>query len=303
MGDGLPTVERFTGALLGGAIGDALGRPHEGRHRFSVRLELPLAYGGHHLGSITDDTDQTMIVGESLLAVGWLDPEDIARRLVAWLPHGTGKGTATVHAVVRLQEGVPWYAAGEDSAGNGAAMRAAPIGLWWYDEPTRLKSDAVLLSLPTHRHPTGVAGAVALASAVAHLVMTEPDEFTTASFVEVMADALEGLEPERVRERRDEQSFTTLRERILEMPELLRLDPDEALLHRIWTGAFVLESLPAALYCFLASPNDFRATLALAITAGHDTDTVGAFAGTMYGALYGVGALPDDLLEGLAVRD
>jgi hypothetical protein len=80
-----------------------------------------LRYGGHHPGSITDDTEQTILVAESLLDVGYLDPEDIARRLVLWLPHGTGKGTATVHAVERLGQGVPWYLAGEDSAGNGAA--------------------------------------------------------------------------------------------------------------------------------------------------------------------------------------
>lgn len=201
-----------------------------------------------------------------------------------------------------LQERVPWYAAGEDSAGNGAAMRAVPIGLWWYDEPSRLKSDAVLLSLQTHRHPTGVAGAVAFASAIAHLVRTVPREFTAASLVEVMADALEGIEKERVRERRDDESFTILRERILEMPDLLQLDPEEALLHRIWSGAFVLASLPAALYCFLANPHDFPEAMALAIAAGHDTGTVGAFVGTLYGALHGVGALPDDLLEGLVVR-
>ncbi len=299
----LPNVDRFVGALLGGAMGDALGRPYEGSHRRSLDPPTALRYGGHLPGSITDDTEQTILVAESLLDVGYLDPEDIARRLVLWLPRGTGKGTATVHAVLRLGEKVPWYLAGEDSAGNGAAMRAGPVGLWWHRDAGRLRRDATLLSLPTHRHPTGVAGAVALATAIAYLVLSDARQFAPLSLAEAMARAISGLEPEELAERRDSSSRTTLAGRLLEVPALLGLADDEVLLHRLWSGAFVIESLPAALYCFLRHPRDFEQGVALAIAAGHDTDTVASFVGAMFGALHGAAALPEHLVAGLAVRE
>ncbi len=299
----LPDVDRFVGALLGGAVGDALGRPYEGSHRRSLDPPVPLRYGGHHPGSITDDTEQTILAAESLLDVGYLDPEDIARRLALWLPHGTGKGTATVHAVERLGQGVPWYLAGEDSAGNGAAMRAAPVGLRWLGDSRHLRRDATLLSLPTHRHPTGVAGAVAFATAVAYLVQSDARQLDALSLAEAMARAVSGLEPEALAERRDPSSRTTLAGRLLEVPALLDLGDDGVLLHRLWSGAFVIESLPAALYCFLRHSQDFEQGVGLAIAAGHDTDTVASFVGAMFGALHGASALPAHLVAGLEVRE
>ena len=107
-----------------------------------------------------------MVVGDSLLANGEVAPEDLARRLVAWLPNGRGKGRATTAAVLRLARGVPWWEAGEDSDGNGAAMRVAPIGLAYATRPELLRRGAALDAVVTHRGPMGVAGAVAQAFAV-----------------------------------------------------------------------------------------------------------------------------------------
>jgi ADP-ribosylglycohydrolase len=299
----LPDLDRFAGVLLGGALGDALGRPAEGSHRTTVEPQLPLRFAGRHPGGITDDTEQTILVAESLLARGGVDAEDIAARLVAWLPHGTGKGSATKCAVRRLAEGVPWYLAGEDSAGNGAAMRAAPIGLWRHADPWRLRRDATVLALPTHRSPTAVAAAVAYASAIGHLVQADPASFAQGGLVEAMTRSIACMEPVPLRERRDPTSFTTLRDRLAEVPDLLPLSADEALLRRLWSGAFVVESLPAALYCFLRSPHDFDLAVATAIAAGHDTDTVASFVGGMFGALHGRQALPQELVAGLAERE
>jgi len=306
-----PTQDRFIGTLLGGAIGDALGRPNEGSRSASFEDDHPrhvIDYRKWHgwtdgpVGTITDDTQMTMCVAECLVDNGRLDPEDLARRFVNWLPIGRGKGEATTRAVVRLQSGVPWDESGEDSTGNGAAMRSAPIGLLRWNDPARLRDEAMLSALPTHREPMAVAGAVAMAAATAWLLTRQGDDWTPEEFVAAVQRAIAGIETKPQPERRDPSSLTTLHNRIGEIPRLLSRPPREAFSY-LYGGAFVLESLPAALYCFLRSPNDVEQTLLLAANAGYDTDTIAAMAGTLGGALGGVKALPQRLLPELEYHD
>jgi ADP-ribosylglycohydrolase len=310
-GGHVPTQDRFVGALLGGAIGDALGRPNEGSRSASFEDDHPRhvtdyrpwrGWTGGPIGTITDDTQMTMCVAACLVANGYLDPVDLARRFVAWLPVGRGKGEATTRAVTRLQAGVPWEEAGEDSAGNGAAMRAAPIGLVRWNDPERLRREAILSAMPTHREPMAVAGAVAMAAATAWLLTRQGHDWTPEEFVTAVQRAIAGIETAPPPERRDPSSLTTLHDRIGEVPGLLVKSPRDALGY-LYGGAFVLESLPAALYCFLRSPNDVEQTLLLAANAGYDTDTIAALAGTLGGALGGIAALPQRLLPELEYRD
>ena len=307
----VPTQDRFVGTLLGGAIGDALGRPNEGSRSASFEDDHPRhitdyrtwrGWTGGPMGTITDDTQLTMCVAACVVANGYLNPEDLARRFVEWLPTGRGKGVATTRAVTRLQAGVPWDEAGEDSAGNGAAMRAAPIGLLRWNDPERLRREAIRSALPTHRAPMAVAGAVAMAAATAWLLTRQANAWTPEDFIAAIQRAIAGIETTPQPERRDPSSLTTLHDRIGEVPGLLDRSPREALGY-LYGGAFVLESLPSALYCFLRSPDDVEQTLLLAANAGYDTDTVAAMAGTLGGALGGVKALPRRLLPELEYRD
>ncbi|GAC1548923.1 MAG: ADP-ribosylglycohydrolase family protein [Herpetosiphon sp.] len=301
-----PALDRYTGTLVGGAIGDALGRPVEGRSPAQLQARYGELRDYHRWhgwksgprGTITDDTQLTMLIAESLLAQGFIDPDDIARRLVDWLPIGRGKGHATTAAVRRLERGVPWYSAGEESAGNGAAMRSAPVGLRYWNDPIRLRHAAVLSALPTHRHPMGIAGAVAMAAATAWLVTCSPADWSPAAFVAAVQKAIMGLETEAVPERRDPNVRSTLHDRIGELPTLLETPPHDVFA-RLFNGAYVLESLPAALYCFMRTPHDVEQTLLLAVNAGHDADTVAAMAATLGGALNGYNGLPARLLPEL----
>lgn len=307
----VPTETHFIGALLGGAIGDALGRPAEGRSPQQIRAHYGRLTGYHPwhgwhagpIGTITDDTQLTICVAECLTADGFLNPEDLARRFVDWLPTGRGKGKTTTLAVERLRDGVPWYLAGDATAsGNGAAMRAAPIGLLRWDDPVRLRAEAVLSALPTHRQPMGVAGAVAMAAATAWLLRRQPGSWTADAFIQAVQASIAGLEPEPLPERRDPTITSTLHDRIGTIPVLLAENPDRVFA-RLYNGAYVLESLPAALYCFLRTPDDVEEMLLLAVNAGYDADTVAAMAGTLGGASGGVEALPARLLHELEYQD
>ena len=69
------------------------------------------------------------------------------------------------------------------------------------------------------------------------------------------------------------------------------MEPQEVFTERIWSGAFALESVPAALYCFLRSPGDPAQVILTAANAGHDTDTIGSMAGNLVGACVGADRL------------
>jgi ADP-ribosyl-[dinitrogen reductase] hydrolase len=321
-GDGdVEVLDKAQGALLGGAIGDALGRAVEGRPRHVVRERYGVVrdfqrwrgWQGGPVGTITDDTQLTMVVAEALVAGrGRIDPDDLARRFVDWLPHGRGVGHATRSAVTRLQRGVPWHEAGEPSAGNGAAMRAGPLGIVHRHDLDALRRDAALSALVTHRHPMAVSSTIAQAFAAAWCLHRAPGAVAGAAagadvagallpaLATVLADVHDPGAPERRHGTGPER--VCLRDRILEVGAMLHLDADDAF-DRLWNGAFVLESLPAAMWCFLASPGDFEQVVVTAVNQGRDADTVAAMAGTLAGAYAGARALPDRFVAGLEYAD
>lgn len=297
---------RFRAALVGGAIGDALGRSAKRNARPQYVPPWPIAeyapwrgYMSGPNGTVTDETQLTMLVAESLLGTGRLDPEDLARRLVDWLPIGRGKRTATESAMLRLREGVPWYLAGDESAGSGAAARAAPIGLLRYYNSGLLRTEAMLAALPTHRLPLAVAGSVAMAAATGWLVAQEPGHLTVQGFVQAVQAAIAGVEPRRAAD----VDTVTLYDRIGDLPALLDRPAAQAL-PALCCDQPVLESVPSAFYCFLANAGDLEAALLLAANAASsNADTLAAMTGTLGGALAGEEGLPGRLLDELEYRD
>ncbi|MGD8487293.1 MAG: ADP-ribosylglycohydrolase family protein, partial [Chloroflexota bacterium] len=73
--------------------------------------------------------------------------------------------------------------------------------------------------------------------------------------------------------------------------------PPQRVFEELWTGAFALESVPAAFYCFLRAPEDPGVVIITAANAGHDTDTIASMAGNLAGAYLGSGALRDEHLS------
>ena len=129
--------DKYRGAMLGTGIGDALGRAAEGLSPRNIieaygTVDSFIPWHGWvdgPTGTLTDDTELALCIAESIVECGRFDPQDLADRFAAWVRVGRGVGSATRAACRRLPMGAPWYEAGSASAGNGAAMRAAPIGL------------------------------------------------------------------------------------------------------------------------------------------------------------------------------
>ncbi len=169
-------LQRFEGALLGGAIADALGGRFEARPADSIRSQYPtpLALVENTTGELwyTDDTQMTLGVAECLIECGRIDEPTLCRRFVAnYVPsRGYGRGTRVIIEAMEDQGDYQAVATSyfpDGSFGNGAAMRVAPVGLFFHDHPERLLEAARLSALPTHSHPLAIDSARLQALAVA----------------------------------------------------------------------------------------------------------------------------------------
>jgi poly(ADP-ribose) glycohydrolase ARH3 len=181
--------ERFRGCLLGLAIGDALGGRFEAQSAAAIRKRFPtpealFASPTEELW-YTDDTQMAIGVAETLAARGEIIEETLCQAFVANYTPSRGYGQGARAVLEAMEEGRDYRAVAEryhpgGSFGNGAAMRVAPVGLFFRDDPERLKEQARLSALPTHRHPLGIEGAQLLALGVAfasHLVQVEQSIF------------------------------------------------------------------------------------------------------------------------------
>jgi ADP-ribosylglycohydrolase len=203
-----------------------------------------------------------------------------------------------VTAVYRLQMGENWWTAGVASAGNGAAMRVAPIGIALGADTTMMCHDAALSALVTHADPMAVASAVGHAWLIAHLAGANASTLDPTSLVNELAAAIEVIDdpgaPEREWNQRPGKTSAaiTLANRVREIPALLGKPIGEAFDY-VYNGAFVLETLPAALWCFFSYRDDPEEGVINAVLRGHDADTVASMAAAYFGALHGVAAFPD----------
>jgi ADP-ribosylglycohydrolase len=195
-----------------------------------------------------------------------------------------------------LLAGANWRQAATPTpyAGNGSAMRAAPLGLL-FAEPGAVRAAAREQSLVTHEDPRCAAGAVAVAGAA--WLAARPGPITSRAFLETLA-------------RWTAKEDRSVGEAVAAVATWLELAPEDAArrLHDsgmdpaysgVWHGisAFVTPSVVWSLYAFLRSPDDYWEAVCTAIQPGGDTDTMAAIAGALAGARVGVAGLPGTLVE------
>lgn len=302
---------RLTGCLLGQAVGDAVGFVVEGRPTAAAVayvcdcLEPGRAGEQHHPGyPFGQYSDDTQLARELLLSVrdaGRWHPERFGHR-VADLFHRSlevGAGPGTRAAAERLADGADWRESGTPPpyAGNGSAMRAAPVGLLFRREGGILAAVAREQSCVTHRDPRCGAGAIAIAAATA--LAAASASLDRIAFLDLL-DELVRPEDESVADaiaslaRWADLSPDAAARRLHE----LKLDPrgDGA---RHGLSPYVTCTVVWALYAFLRSPDDYWTTICTAIRIGGDTDTLAAMAGAISGARLGTDALPQPLVDRL----
>jgi poly(ADP-ribose) glycohydrolase ARH3 len=285
---------RFSGCLLGSALGDAIGElafHNTNIERLSYKLELvkELIY--------TDDTAMAIGIAESLLEKGHLDPEHLGETFQKNFHHepwrGYASGPPTIFAAV-TQTGTTYVEAakslfgGRGSFGNGAAMRVAPVGLIYHDS-LDLYEKVRLSASVTHAHPLGIDGSAIQAKAVAQAVDLEPkNEFSPDEFLNGLLDFTRTPEMKR---------------KLLLVQRLIaeNVSPVWAA-QQIGRSVSAHESVPFSIYSFLLSPRSYESCLYCSILNGGDRDTLGAMAGAISGAYLGMEALPLNWLQKLENR-
>jgi ADP-ribosyl-[dinitrogen reductase] hydrolase len=289
-------VRSIVGCILGTAVGDALGLPYEGLSRDRIQQFAPLIQGHKFIltkGAISDDTEQTCMVAQSLIVSGGEETEFIeafALRLRWWLlgfPAGIGRGT--LKAIIRLWQKVPPDRSGVDSAGNGAAMRSAILGVCYGGNPDKLLSLVKVSTRITHSDPKAEYGAIAVAVAA------------------YLASSKSLVTPE--------EYYLTLKEYLnseaTEFLSLIKLACDSvskketAVLFAYNSGnktgisGYVYDTVPAVIQVWLRHQQDYLNGVREIICLGGDTDSTAAILGGIIGASVGKGGIPRRWLKDL----
>ncbi|MER6716517.1 ADP-ribosylglycohydrolase family protein [Streptomyces sp. NPDC000877] len=163
-------LDRALAALRGLSVGDALGSQYFVPVNYPLLKRREVPSGPWQW---TDDTEMACSVVAVLAAHHRIDQDALARSLAEHHDVDRGYGPAVNRLLRLVREGGDWreLAAGlfngQGSWGNGAAMRIAPLGAWYADDPEQATHQAEISAYPTHQHREAVVGAMAVAAAAA----------------------------------------------------------------------------------------------------------------------------------------
>ncbi len=260
-------TDAILGCIVGGALGDAAGAEAEGAPGWRL----------------TDDTQLTLATCDALTGQDAVCPARLAASFLRWFRARrlTGLGASTLKALRDLDAGAHWALSGckgERAAGNGAAMRIAPLAFRLdplADGSRRLIRDVCRI---THHSDEAYVGAFAVVLALHAAKGGEPSLEHIASHLPA----------------------TGTRERLLAYAALPAGVSIAEAAARFGASGYVIESVPLALFAASRLQDlGFTAMLGQMIAAGGDTDTNASLAGQVAGTTLGLGGLPADLLDKL----
>jgi ADP-ribosylglycohydrolase len=289
--------DRRRGALIGLAVGDALGAAVEFASPGSFEPVTGFRGGGPHglaPGQWTDDTSMALALADSLAEAGW-DPSDQMRRYLRWRDRGVysvnGRcfdiGITTSSALRRFEASGDARASGprdEMSSGNGSIMRLAPVPIRYVDLfPARvaeLATKAEESSLTTHGSRQCLSACRYMAVALCGLIHGLARDEVLSPHWEPLARLCEQapLHPAV-----DEVARGSFRRR---KPPAIR------------GSGYVVHTLEAALWAF-HDADDFSEAILRVVNLGDDADTTGAVCGQFAGAFWGESGIPKPWRDGL----
>ncbi|AMV31492.1 ADP-ribosyl-[dinitrogen reductase] glycohydrolase [Pirellula sp. SH-Sr6A] len=291
----MASEKAIVGCILGTAVGDALGLPYEGMSPTRASKLLGPAVRYRFLlgrGMISDDTEHTCMVSQSLIESGG-HVEAFSRRFASrlrwWilaLPAGVGKATA--RSCIKLWLGIRPSKSGVYSAGNGPAMRAPILGATM-DDVSQLLEFVRASSLITHSDPKAEYGAIAVALAARESSRCE--NVQAERWLELVSQSLPREATEWVEILRSTIRSVAQHESTLSFAQGLGLGRG--------VSGYTYHTVPVAIHCWLSFPNDFHKAVSEAIACGGDADTTAAIVGGIVGARVGKEGIPAEWLTGI----
>jgi ADP-ribosylglycohydrolase len=316
----------YTGCLLGGAVGDALGAPIEFltlaqiRQHYGKQGVTGYVEGPGRQGAFTDDTQMTLFTAEGLLRAGrqrddealvastyqaylrWLHTQEARlgrgepdQGIVSgWLLKEKGlyslraPGNTCLSALRSGECGVVGKRL-NNSKGCGGIMRAAPAGLMFYDDTTRAFKVGCDVAAITHSHPSGYLSAGFLAALLAGIIQ-QKDLMTAINDATSLLTAW-----------KDHQETLMAVEQAVTLYHTA--EPTGEHVEQLGGGWVGEETLAISLFCALHFQDDFRGGVLTAVNHSGDCDSTGAVVGNILGLLMGEPAIPQEWRQHLAMVD
>lgn len=303
---------RILGALYGICIGDSMGMPVEMWSRKCIKNRYGWIDNFHDAppeqeigsglkaGACTDDTFNTVIVAETLIANnGKINIIDYINRLERWISQSPTNiavvGPSTKRALSAICKGVSLAEAGKYGTTNGASMKIAPVGMIYSTCEFQLMIAQVSeLCQPTHFTGTAIAGACAVASAFSNAVSGQ------INFDDIFQQAVNAADIG-MNLGHDVFSASVSRRIVLARQFVDQSINAESALQTIYdcigSGLPSAESIPAALAIAYLAKGDPVTCAYYCANLGGDTDTIGAIAVGICGAISGIEAFPDSWIN------
>ena len=293
---------QYLGAIIGHAVGDAMGFPTE----FSKREELlqsPVIEMidspdvGQPAGSWSDDTAMEIATIDSFIQKKYFDYKDIMDKWVKWIskseytPTGVAFdiGRTCLKAIKKYCNGTAPLQCGSTSInenGNGSLMRILPVALYAYlknlDDISIRKLTNEVSSL-THAHEVSRLGCYIYVQFIICLLKgyTKEEAYKHIQYLDYSAYDMHSLK---------------LYKRILdEQIEVQRLD-------QIKSTGYIVDTLESAMWIFMNAEH-YKEAIIASTNIGGDTDTIGAIVGSMAGIYYGFESIPSNWLDKLQRKE
>ncbi|MEM7104889.1 MAG: ADP-ribosylglycohydrolase family protein [Bacteroidota bacterium] len=300
-------LNKITEALLGVAIGDAVGVPYEFKSAEEMEnhpAKGMIGYGTYNqpAGTWSDDSSLTFCLAESLL--GGYNLADMATKFSAWKNRNYWSargelfdiGITTANAINRLDKIVASgnleeltllkYQGDEFDNGNGSLMRIMPLLCYIKDRPIEKQFEIIWnVSALTHRHIRAAMSCLIFLT-LAENLLTETDKGKAYTSMRQQITAFW----QSMNFSADEQKHFT---------KVIAKDIRSTSRKDLRSGGYVIESIEASLWCFLCE-DTYESTILSAVNLGHDTDTTAAIAGGLAGLHYGQQGFPELWLYSLA---
>ncbi len=280
---------RALGALVGLAVGDALGAPVEFKARDSFPPVTEMMAGGYFrlpAGAWTDDTAMALCLAESLNHAPDFDAQDLLNRFLRWMDAhentstgkciGVGQNTLAVLGHYRRTGEVVAPPIKGRSDGNGALMRVAPVAVRHWSDLTKAREIATAQSRATHCSIFSEQICVAMMDILTGLIAGKSWSVVTGDITSLEVSS--------------------------EIKPIFQGSWRDKNRDQISSSGYVVDTFEAALWA-IESTGTFEEAVIAAVNLGHDADTVGAVAGQLAGARYGIDAIPQRWLQCLIKLD
>jgi len=305
---------RILGCLVGVAAGDAMGMPTSMMSPETIRKYFPeyvtdfqTAPEGHLLhqgliaGQVTDDTQQTLLVADSIIANRRVNPEDIAHRLIKWGEENHAfdsmlVGPSTLRALSAIRSGKSVKESGPTGDTNGAPMRIASVGIFGKGELDKTVDAVEQACLATHNTNIAISGSSAIAMAIGCGISGEKD--IDLIIEKALTAAEKGMQRGNIW-----YSASIIKRTQFALNIIANNSNKETKMRDLYDivggGVQISETVPLCLAVFkMANGNPVEA-IGITTNLGGDCDTTSAIVGSICGAYSGISAFPEKWIEKL----